>query len=249
MSERPEFHSPLLTSMTAVILAGGMGLRLRSVISDRPKVMAEVAGRPFVEWLVAALRSYGIRHVVFCVGYMASVIEEHFGNGASWDMSIDYSCDTDLLGTGGALRKCLHLVKSDPVLVLNGDSYCEVDIPAFIQWHNRSPKKGSLVLTKLSDTGRYGRVHIGENGEVTRFDEKPSLGTNGWINAGIYGLSHELICSIPSHKPISLERETFPQWAAQGLFGYCGGSRFIDIGTPDSYVKAEAWFHSLSSVS
>jgi len=204
--------------------------------------MADVAGRPFLERLLARLEAGGIRRVVLCVGHMGEVVRTHFGDGSYLGLEIAYSEDPEPLGTGGALRKALPLFETDPVLVLNGDSYCDVNPMTFFAWHVGHKAIGSLVLSYVQDTGRFGRVRTSEDGLITQFDEKGYSKEGGWINAGVYLLSHDLIGSIPGDRSVSIEREVFPQWAGRGLYGYLHRGCFLDIGTPESLLEANRSF-------
>jgi D-glycero-D-manno-heptose 1,7-bisphosphate phosphatase len=133
------------------------------------------------------------------------------------------------------------------VLVLNGDSYCDVNLAAFLAWHRARRAQGSLVLTHVQETGRYGRVQVDAEGAVVSFIEKAqalpgAAATPGWINAGIYLVSRKLLDSIPAIGSVSLERESFPTWVGGGLYGYQGGGRFLDIGTPEAFEAAQTFF-------
>lgn len=226
----------------AVVLVGGKGTRLQALVGNRPKPMADVGGRPFLEWVLAGLRADGVRRVVLCIGHMGQVVRAHFGDGASLGLEIVYSEDPELLGTGGALRKAMPLFETDPVLVLNGDSYCEVSLVTFLAWHRARKAQGSLVLAHVEDTGRYGLVQVDNDGRVLRFEEKGDSTEPGWINAGVYLLSAGLIASIPTAISVSIEHEVFPLWVGHSLYGYPGSSRFLDIGTPESYARAGSFF-------
>jgi NDP-sugar pyrophosphorylase family protein len=226
-----------LSEITAAILAGGLGTRLQSVVADVPKALAEVAGRPFVAYLLDQLDAVGIQNVVLCTGYKAQALVEEFG--ASYrGLKLLYSKEASPLGTGGALRHALERLTSDPVMVLNGDSYCSVDLAAFANWHAQSGAVASLALAEVADSSRYGQVRVDNRGAVTGFAEKAASGGSGWINAGIYLLSQQLLRSLPATAPLSLEREVFPQWVGRGLFGFGNRTQFIDIGTPESYALA-----------
>jgi NDP-sugar pyrophosphorylase family protein len=229
-------------NVTAVILAGGLGTRLRSIVNDRPKVMAMVAGRPFGEWVVMGLQAAGVRHLIFCTGYLGEMVQEHFQDGTTWGMTIDYSHEKVLLGTGGALRQCLSLVRSDPVLVINGDSYCQVNVPHYLQWHAGMPRSGSMVVVKTDHPERFGSVQMADNGSVLGFKEKALGLDSSWINAGMYLLSQELLGSIPSSQPVSLEREVLPLWVRRGLWGFPSLGTFVDMGTPQGLREAEDIF-------
>ncbi len=234
-----------LGSLSAVILAGGLGTRLRSLVHDRPKVMAMVAGRPFVEWLVLSLQSAGIRHIVFCVGYLGDMIKEYFQDGTDWGIRIDYSCELALQGTGGALRECLPYVQSNPVLILNGDSFCQVNIAKYLRWHFSIPRAASMVVVKTDNAERFGSVRMGKNGLVENFKEKTSKLDSAWINAGMYILSREILASIPLNRPASLEKEVLPLWVHRGLWGFPTHGAFVDMGTPTGLREAESVFAAL----
>lgn len=230
--------------VTCVILAGGVGSRLRSVVSDRPKGLAEVNGRPFLAFLLDQLVAAGARRAVFSTGYLAPQIEEAFGDRHR-GMGIGYSHETVPLGTGGGLRLAAETATSPTLLVLNGDSYCEVDLTAFLTdavHHDRSP---ALVLSRQADTSRFGRVDHGSDGRITSFREKGESPGAGWINAGIYALPRGLVMAIPAGRPVSLEREVFPAWIGQGLRAFPSEGRFLDIGTPESYREASAFFRTI----
>ena len=227
--------------MTAAILAGGLGTRLRSVLGDRPKVLAKVRGRPILQYLLDQIAYLEIRRVVLCTGYFGEQIESYFGNSYG-SLHLVYSRELSPLGTAGALRLALPLFQSDSVLVLNGDSYCKADLRSFWSWHCLRGAEGTLLLVETSDTGRYGRVETDEKGLILRFDEKINKGGRGWINAGTYLLGNRFLQSIPDRYPISLEQDILPSWIGGKLYGYKSKGQFLDIGTPESYILAEEFF-------
>lgn len=231
--------------VTAVILAGGIGSRLRSVVSDRPKGLAEVDGRPFLAFLLEQLRRAGAARVVFSTGYLAPQIEATFGDDYH-EMSIGYAREVTALGTGGGLRLAAEKATASTLLVLNGDSYCDVDVTAFLDDALRSGRVPSLVLSRQADTSRFGRVEHGPDGLIRSFREKGESPGEGWINAGIYALPRDLVMAIPADRPVSLEREVFPAWIGQGLRAFPSEGRFLDIGTPESYREAAAFFRTIT---
>jgi len=237
-----------LASSTAVILAGGLGTRLQSVVGDRPKVLAPVAGRPYLSHLFDQLAELGVRRVVLCTGYRADQIFDNFGSRYR-SLDLVYSEETRALDTAGALRLALPLLSSPTVLVLNGDSYCAADLGSFWDWHIACDAGATLLLTRLDNAQRYGRVELDARGRVVQFLEKGDSAASvegGLINAGVYLLRRDRIASIPNGRPVSLERELFPVWIADGLYGFATTSAFIDIGVPDAYAAAEAFFRGLS---
>ena len=230
--------------LDAMILVGGKGTRLQSVINDRPKPMAEVVGRPFVEWLLLALRAQGVRHVIFCTGYMSEIVEAHFRDGRQWDMEVVYSRDPIPLGTAGAVRYALNQVRSDRFLVLNGDSYCRVDVSRLEEVHSTRDARATLWLVEVNDCRRYGSVVVGGDGDVQAFREKSSEKRAGLINAGIYLLEREVVETIPEGRAVSIETELFPRLIGHGLYAVVGEDPFLDIGVPEAYAMAEQFFAS-----
>ena len=192
-------------------------------------------------YLLDQLRASGVRYVVLCTGYLDEQVQATFGD-AYGSLRVGYSKESSQLGTAGALRLALPLLKSDTVLVMNGDSFCEVDLRSFWAWHQRCGAEATLLLTHVPDTNRYGRVHVDADGAIVSFDEKSGANSPGWINAGIYLLTRALISTIPANGPVSLERDMFPLWISRRLYGYRSKGRFLDIGTPDAYAMAEQFF-------
>lgn len=228
-----------LSEITAVILAGGLGTRLRSKVSDRPKVLAEVQGRPFITYLLDQLWRSGIKKTILCIGYLGdqvrSVLGETYGKG----ISLAYSQEKEPFGTAGAIRLAFPLFDSNPLLVMNGDSFCKTSLEAFWAWHLDRKAKATILLTEMSDTQHYGQVDLDSNGRVIHFSEKDPLKGPGWINAGLYLIDQNLLNTIPPNRPVSLEEEMLPSWIGQGLYGFQSKGFFIDIGRPETYTLAE----------
>ena len=235
-----------LSGVTTAILSGGLGTRLRPVIADRPKVLAEIRGRPFLSYLLDQAEAAGLESVVLCTGYLGEQVQDTFGDHYG-NLRLAYSRERSPLGTGGALRRALPLLSSDPVLVLNGDSFCDLDLEDFWRFHRVPAAVGSLALTEMDDTRRYGRVLLEADGTISGFAEKTETSGPGWINAGAYLLSQPMLRSIPEDRPVSLEREVFPSWSGRGLRGYRNRGRFLDIGTPETYTAADRFFASRRS--
>lgn len=221
----------------AVILAGGLGTRLRSLVADRPKPMAPVGGRPFLELLLDSLARKGLRRVVLSVGYRAAQIREHFGSryGA---IQLAYSEEDQPLGTGGALRLALTHCTGDAVLVFNGDTFIDLDTEALMQlWHRTG--EPLLVARQVADTRRYGRLEIDAEGHVLRFLDQGSAGP-GPINAGCYLIPRNLLDGWSAGSAFSLEREFLVEAVRQRRFrAFVSESLFIDIGVPDDYLRAQ----------
>ena len=228
-----------LDGVSAAVLAGGLGTRLRSVVADRPKVLAPVAGRPYLAHLLDPLAAAGVRETVLLTGYGADQVRAAFGD-THRGMTLRYSEEPEPLGTAGAVRYAIELFTDRAVLLLNGDSFCALDFPAFAA----AVPAGlvGLALARVADVSRYGAVTLDANQRVTAFAEKGGAAGEGWINAGIYLIPRERLTDIPAGRPVSLEREVLPRWvSAPGVVGVPGG-RFIDIGTPESFAAAEAFF-------
>jgi len=229
------------SNIDVAILAGGLGTRLRPLVENRPKVMVEINDRPFLEYILDQIKLWGGRRVILCTGYLSDQILSKLGNTYR-GVQLIYSEEKSPLGTGGALRMASHLLHSESVLVINGDSYCDANPRPFLEWHLVKDAMATLLLVESRNTGRYGKVEVDGNGIIRRFEEKTESEGSGWINAGIYLFRQGFIKSIPSEHPVSLEREIFPSWIGQGLYGYKSDAQFIDIGTPESYQAAKQFF-------
>jgi D-glycero-alpha-D-manno-heptose 1-phosphate guanylyltransferase len=230
-----------LTAVTAAILAGGLGSRLRPAVSGRPKALANIGEKPFLTYLFDQLVAAGAKDVVVCTGYLGDQIQMIFGR--SYDtLRLNYSLEPTPLGTAGALRLALPLFNSNPVLVMNGDSYCDANLREFWLWHGARHARATLLLSKVLDTDRFGQVQVDRDGKVTDFKEKDSGQGLGWVNAGIYLLSRDLLAEIPANGAVSLERDVFPNWIGRGLYGFQSEARFMDIGTPEAYADAQSFF-------
>lgn len=224
----------------AILLVGGFGTRLRPVLSDLPKALATIRGRPFLSYLLDELYAGGIRRAVLATGYLADRIESMFGDRYA-GISLEYSREDEPLGTGGAVRLAWEKVPGPFALVLNGDSVCGVEYPAFLERHRGSGAKLSLATVWQPEAQRFGRVECDSAGRVVRFHEK-GVSCAGWINAGVYAIDRETALSIPEARNVSLEREVFPLWLGRGLCAQECAGPFIDIGTPESLREADAFF-------
>ncbi len=234
-------HLDFSKQCTVVILAGGLGTRLRSVVADRPKVLAEIQQRPYLAYLLDQLAVFGLKTVILCTGYLGEQIETTFGQTYK-GIELIYSQEKEPLGTAGALGLALPFIQSHTTLVMNGDSYCAANLGEAWVWHQQHQARGSIILTHVPDTRRYGQVQINKQGQIQSFIEKGDTSGPGWINAGIYLFQTELLKTIPTGRAVSIEREMFPKWSQAGLYGYQSEGRFLDIGTPESYALAETFF-------
>jgi NDP-sugar pyrophosphorylase family protein len=231
-------HRMRVRDLTAAVLLGGQGSRLRPIVADRPKSLAPVRGRPFVSFILDRLAAAGVRRAILCTGHLGGQVRACLGD-ACGAMSLIYSHETLPLGTAGALRLALPLYESSPVLVLNGDSFCDVDLSRFVEWHVSKGARATLLLARVEEMERFGRIETRPDGSVTGFLEKRPGRGPGWINAGHYLIERDLLEEIPPGGRVSLEEEMFPGWVGRGLYAWSGASRFLDIGTPESYAAAE----------
>lgn len=235
-----------MNDVTAVLLVGGLGKRLRSVVASTPKVLAPIGDGSFLELLVRQLRSQGVRQLVMCTGYLADQVESRFGDGKKWDVSIEYSKEEMPLGTAGALKLAQRHVENVPeFLVLNGDSYLEIDFHSLLSFHRaHSDAVATIAVVRVEDAGRYGTVKVQSNDRVNGFAEKTGANSPGLVNGGVYVFNRTIWELIPEG-PASLEREVFPRLLNQGVYAWEQGGMFIDIGTPTDYVRAQELLRSV----
>ena len=222
----------------AIILAGGFGTRLSSLLPDRQKCMAPVGGRPFLEVLLCWLRSHGIEHVVLATGYLAESVAEYFGDGSKWGLALDYSVDRPAQGTAGAVLRAVACLSGPAFLVLNGDSFTDVALLDFLDFHARVGSVFSLVAVPLPEPTDYGSVVFDSTGRVTGFAEKEGT-LSKWVNAGVYVVSRGALEAIPAVRPASLEKEWVPTLVGRGawVFAFPHNGYFIDFGTPDRFNR------------
>lgn len=230
--------------MEAIILAGGKGTRLKDAIRDVPKPMAPIGGKPFLEYLVLQLIRWNVRDIIISVGYKFESIQNYFEDGKPWNIRIRYSVENEPLGTGGAIREAARLVKESPFMAMNGDSYFDLDFDAFVAFHLAQKASLSLALAALDNTGRYGRVTLGQTGQVLNFEEKLTEGP-GYINSGIYLFNFNALPFFPSGN-ISLEQVVLPSLIGKDLYAMPAEAFFIDIGVPDDYFYLRDHYEEIS---
>jgi NDP-sugar pyrophosphorylase family protein len=233
----------------AVLLVGGLGTRLRSVVASTPKSLAFVGNKPFLELLVRRLCRQGIRRLVMCTGYLAEQIETEFGNGHDWDVTIEYSKEPHLLGTAGAVKFAGQFLRNgSDFLVMNGDSFVHADLRQLFRFHRTHGGLATIAVVQVSNANRYGTVHVGHGGRINGFEEKTGKDGPGVINAGLYVFSSDVLNHIPDG-PASLEKTVFPQLLNRGVFALKQEGIFIDIGTPEDYARAQSLSEQLNSIS
>lgn len=226
--------------MQAMILAGGAGTRLRSVLGENlNKPMAPIADKPFLEYLIMRLVKQQISDIILCVGYKADLIESYFRDGGDWGARLRYSREEEFLGTGGAVKLAEDLVREDMFVVMNGDSFFDVDLHGLITFHRQASATATLALAQVDNTQRYGAVRLDDMRRIVAFTEKGDDAQVGLINAGVYVLSRDVLTWIPRAQVCSLEREVFPPLIASGLYGRSSHGFFIDIGVPSDYQRLQ----------
>lgn len=230
--------------LRAFVLCGGLGTRLRSVVSDRPKSMALIGDVPFLQLLLQGLKAQGVEEVILGTGYRAEQIEDFFGSGEALGLRILYSQEETPLGTGGALRLAEEQL-SDPVLVMNGDSYVEWSLAAMSNLFREHQADIVMVLQEVPEVSRYGSVTIAADGRVSEFVEKGSRTGAGLINAGIYLLRKEIVSALAVGSAISLERDVFPKFLGKKFYGLVLRGTFIDIGVPADLERAQTVLRSV----
>ena len=235
-----------LNQTTVAILAGGAGIKLRSVGGDRPKSLSTVLGKPFLAYQLEQVATAGARKIILCTGQMGEAIEALFGNRYG-QLELVYSRENEPLGTAGALRLTLPLVDTENVMVMNGDSYCRTDLKMFRTWHALNRFSASILLAKVDNTSRYARVETDNARRVLHFINKGTSIGRGWVNAGVYLMSRELLSTIPANRAVSLERDLFPALVEHGLFALRTSGDFFHIDTPESYQEAERIFTKIAA--
>lgn len=227
--------------MQAIILAGGFGTRLRTVVSDVPKPLAPINGRPFLDLLLAQLRRAGFSTAVLAVGYLHEQIVKHVEAGAG-ALQVSFSVESTPLGTGGAIRQALSQIEDGDVFVINGDTYVDVDHRRMLAWHRECAADVTVCLTAVEDASRYGAVKVDAYGRVIAFVEKGGTGP-GLINAGTYVLRAKTLFGQKFEKSFSFERDFLvPGVATLRIQSFSSDGRFLDIGTPSDYRLAQEVF-------
>jgi NDP-sugar pyrophosphorylase family protein len=203
--------------------------------------MVEIAGRPFLEYLLLQLRSQGYREIVLCTGYMGELVERYFGSGRTFGMEIRHSRESEARGTAGAIKLAEPLLSGERWLVMNGDSFFDIDFGRLVGFHQATAATATIALANVDETGRYGAVKLGDGGRIEAFLEKTSGALKpAMINGGIYVLERQVLGSVPTDRPVSLERDIFPALVGHGLHGAVSNSIFVDIGVPEDYLRLNA---------
>lgn len=231
--------------MQAIILCGGKGTRLNALYADRPKILVPIAGRPFLEWQLEWLGSMGVTDIHLAGGYKAEELEKWLETRRQQSVTLPHitlSTEPGPLGTGGGLKFAEPWFRSDPVLVLNGDSLApHLDLSKLILTHRDSGRPLTIAAVHIEGTGRYGTVEFDSSNGITAFREKADR-TEGWINAGVYLAERKVLNNVPSGKGFSIETELFPDLVHAGLMGaFPCLPPLLDMGTPEGIIAMESF--------
>lgn len=228
--------------LACVVLAGGLGTRLRALHPGVPKPLVPVAGRPFLDWVLGFLAAEGVSRARLSIGWLGAMIREHVGDGRRFGLDVDYAEECCPLGTGGAVAFAARGLPGERVLVLNGDSLALFDLGDLLRAHAASEAELTIVAAAVEDASRFGRIDADETGRLRGFAEK-GAGGPGWVNAGAYLLERALLDALPGPAPSSLERDAFPALVAAGrrVFARRAAGELLDMGTPDGLAAADAF--------
>jgi mannose-1-phosphate guanylyltransferase len=229
-------------SVEAVVLVGGLGTRLRPLTLSAPKPMLPTAGVPLLAHLLSRIRDAGVDHVVLGTSYQADVFASYFGDGRRMGVDLEYVVESEPLGTGGGIRNVADRLRADTVMIFNGDVLSGVDLRGLLARHVEAAADVTLYLTTVDDPRPFGCVPTDETGRVTAFLEKDPNPVSDQINAGTYVFRRDVLDGIPTGRPVSVERETFPGLLADGatIVGYVDRSYWRDLGTPADFVAGSA---------
>lgn len=236
-----------LAGIDVAVLAGGLGTRIAGVLGDTPKVLAPVEGRPYLAWLLDWLAGFGARRVVLCLGHLAGKVEAWAAAHPRPDIEIVTSVEPAPLGTAGGLRHARRLLRSDPVLAMNGDTFVAADLDALLRRHRDARTDITILCAEVEDAGRYGRVELDGDCRIGRFAEKEPGSGRGLINAGVYLLSAATLDRIAAGNAKSIEREIFMAEGPGRIAAEVTRGSFIDIGTPESLADAAAAFRRIAA--
>jgi D-glycero-alpha-D-manno-heptose 1-phosphate guanylyltransferase len=232
--------------MEVIVLAGGLGTRLRTVVSEMPKCMAPVCGKPFLYYLLSHLNRFtSVKKIILSLGYKSEVIIDWTQSINDFNFGYIYAIESEPLGTGGAIKKALDYASEENVLILNGDTFFDVDLAIFSHQHISHNALLSVALKPMTDFERYGNVEVNSKHVVTAFQEKTYC-KQGQINGGIYLLKNnsKVLSDYPDKFSYELEF-IHPQVQTGSIYGFIHSGYFIDIGIPEDYTKANIEFKNL----
>jgi D-glycero-alpha-D-manno-heptose 1-phosphate guanylyltransferase len=223
----------------AIILAGGMGTRLSSILKDTPKALAPVNGKPFLDYQLDYLQVFGIEKVIMSVGFLHEKIIDHYGDRYD-DLAIEYAIENEPLGTGGGLKLAMEKVTGPLVFALNGDTFFHIDYRKLLNAHRSKESKFTIVLREMEDVSRYGCIERDENRRITGFWEKNTKSGPGFINGGVYVINKRFFMLQDLPDSFSLEKDFLEQiYLKEKIYGILCRQYFLDIGIPEDYAKAQ----------
>lgn len=230
--------------MECIVLAGGLGTRLRGTIGDYPKCMAEVNGKPFLHYIFEMLALQGCSKIILSLGYKHEVITEWIAT-TQRNFAIDYVIEEQPLGTGGGIQLAMQKATDANVLVFNGDTLFRIDANKLLQYHEEKGAATTLVLKEMYNFERYGTVHTDDNGCILSFEEKKPTDI-GWINGGIYAINRQAYLNKQLPEKHSFEKDYLEAYIHEHTFyGMHSDAYFIDIGIPEDYARAQQDFKTL----
>lgn len=227
-----------------IILAGGLGTRLRGEVNNLPKVMAPINGKPFLEYLLDYISLAGFQRVILSTGYMSKVIEDYFGDHYK-SIELVYSKEEEPLGTGGAIKLAYEKVSTPFFMVMNGDTFFRINLQQFFNHHIDILPEISIALRNVNDASRYGRVTCSSDGFITSFQEKSDSHESGLINGGIYIVRSKYFNLLNLPSKFSFEQNLLQKEVNKDCFlGQVFDDYFLDIGIPEDYKRAQIEFNA-----
>lgn len=231
-------------NVDVLILCGGLGTRLRTVIGEHQKVMADAGGRPFLDVILEDLIRQGVKRVVLCTGFDAESVENYYRR-KSIGLEIVFSREKKPLGTGGAVNNARPLIKSKDFFVMNGDCFCDIDLAGMYASHKKRKKVATIAvkgIPRQNEKKDYGGVTVDKEGKIVSFKEKEASSSAQYVNAGVYCFHHEIFDYIPEHAVFSMEYDLFPSLVEMGIAAFIIEKPFYDIGTPERFAAAKERF-------
>ena len=231
-----------LKDIDVVILAGGFGTRVAEVLDGKPKLLAPIGGKPYLDFVLKWLVSVGARRIILALGHLAQEIEDYSNANFKGRLEVICAIEPRPLGTAGALAFASVHIKSPLALVMNGDSFVDADLCKLIHRHNSFAGEATILCTEVANAGRYGSIKITEDGYVELFREKAEIRSSGIINAGVYVVGGHMVERVRKIQHGSLEKDVFQKLPVGALNTFSGNFKFLDIGTPEDYERAQNFF-------